>query len=142
MTAPGPATLSSTPDEARRSLQADVKRLRARVSRLRRQTEGVGPRLKLAETLRDLGQRLYLLADWDAARERFEDSDAVELGHDEIEGDDVGAQLFDLLQRVEAIAREPDDLEARILAEDLAQDLACERRVIDDEEAMSSHAFT
>jgi len=67
-------------------------------------------------------------------RQGLEHADAVEVGHDQIEGHDVGLELGDLLEGVEAVAGDADDEDARAGAEDLAQHLARKGGVVDDQD--------
>jgi hypothetical protein len=62
-------------------------------------------------------------------------AEPVELRHHQIERDDVGLQGRALLERVEPVPRDTGDFDARRCRQHLAQHLARERRVIDDQHA-------
>ena len=70
-------------------------------------------------------------------RERAEHAEAVELGHLQVERDDVRLQLLDPLECVDPVARDADDLDPAVPRQHLAHHLARERRVVDDEDAIA-----
>ena len=78
-------------------------------------------------------------------RQRREHAEAVEVRHHQIERHHVGLELGDLLERLEPVARDADDLDPRARRQRLAQHLARERRVVDDQHPdarrASSRAF-
>ena len=68
-------------------------------------------------------------------RELTQKADPVEMRHDEVKRQDVGGELHDLLESVEAVARRPDDQKAGVRLEHFADHFAREGGVVDDENA-------
>ena len=63
----------------------------------------------------------------------LERAEAVELGHLDVERDDVRLQRLHLLQRVEPVARGADDAKLAGALDELRDELAHEGAVVDDE---------
>jgi len=65
---------------------------------------------------------------------------AVELGHFQVHGDDVGVVLVHLADGVEAVARRGDDpeLAGRVAPQHVAQHAPHQRAVVDDEHARAA----
>jgi hypothetical protein len=85
-------------------------------------------------------------ADHDHARrvgpaQRLQHAHAVEAGHHQVERHHVGRELGDLVERVEPVARGAHHGNTRGLLQQLAQDLARERGVIDDQHPDGRHAW-
>ena len=61
--------------------------------------------------------------------------EAVEVGHLDVEHDDVGIGAQDLIDRIAAGAQRGDDLEARLLVDPARDEAAHHDRVVDDHDA-------
>jgi hypothetical protein len=65
----------------------------------------------------------------------FQERQAVQPGHFDIQGDHVRVEGLDLLARDQGIRGNADDLDLGIAGQELAQNLADERGIVDDQDS-------